>query len=500
MRNLMIAWAILVAGSALCSAAPREVVIFHTNDIHGHFMPEPASWRKDHALTGGMGALFEQLQQLRAQHPNSMYLDAGDVMTGNPVCNIEYSGVKGGALQEMLRRCGVAAECLGNHEFDLGSDHLRQYVAAAKYPVVCANLREKSSGKPLTASSHVFEINGLRVGIIGLILDNLSGVAAHTAVEPFRVEDVFTTAQKQIDELAPATDLIVLLTHEGVEEDSILAMHTRGAQVIVGGHSHTRLEHGKRINGTLIVQAGSYLKDLGMLDLWVDADSIVSYRDSLIALTVSATPAVTPVSTLADSLSAAIQKQYGQKIGEIAEPWKKSYYTGSNAGNWICDRLRERYKADVAFVNAGGIRTDINAGPVTMLQIVELLPFVNSIATFDATGSELLKTALEQARAQGLHKHGALEISGMKIRYKKTGDKVDLAGVTIGGKTVDPNRTYHVVTIDYVAVSQWDEYFTFKPRKLQTIGDLISDVIGDEIKKSSGPIHADPAPRIEEIR
>jgi len=498
MRYWMIAL-VLLAGIRLCIAEPRELVIFHTNDIHGHFVPEPASWLKDHALTGGVDALYSHLQTLRALHRNSVYLDAGDLMTGNPVCNIEYNGVKGGALPEMLKLCGVNAECLGNHEFDLGADHLREYIKQAPYPIVCANVRDKRTGKPLTASSQILNVHGMRVGVIGLIFNDLANVAAHTAVEPFQVDDAAKVAQKQIDSLRSKTDLLVLLTHEGVDDDSTLALKIHGANVIVGGHSHTRLTHAKRINGVLIVQAGSYLKDLGMLDLQIDGDSVVSYRDSLVALTIADKPVASPASQLADSLQAVIQQQYGKKIGELAEQWTKSYYTGSKVGNWICDHLRTRYKADVAIVNAGGIRTDLNPGPVTMLQIQELLPFVNSIVTFDASGKDLLTAALEQARAQGLHKHGVLEISGMQIKFKKRGDEVELAGVTIAGKPVLAGQTYHVVSIDYVVLSQWDEYLKFEPQRVQTTSELISDIIGDEIQKSSGPIHADPSPRIEEV-
>jgi 2',3'-cyclic-nucleotide 2'-phosphodiesterase (5'-nucleotidase family) len=498
MRKWLFVWLMLAACAAVGNSEPREVVIFHTNDIHGHFLPEPASWRKDHASVGGVVALYDQLQKMRALHPASMYLDAGDLMTGNPVCNMDFGGVKGGALREMLHRCNITAECLGNHEFDLGAEHLRAYVSSMPYPLLCANLRNKTDGKTICAPSQVFEINGVRVGVIGLLLDNLAGVAASTAVKPFLVDKVATIAQRQIDQLKPKADLVVLLTHEGVDEDSVLATKIHGANVIVGGHSHTRLEHALRVNGVLIVQAGSHLKDLGMLDLMVDGDSVSSYRDSLISLVVPEHPSRSPVSELADSLGTVIQTLYGQKIGELAENWTRGYYNGSNVGNWICDRLRERYKADVAFVNAGGIRSDLNAGPVTMLQIQEMLPFENSIVTFEATGRDLMKTAFEQARAQGLHKHGALEMSGMSVEFSKNGDNAMLDKILIDGKPISPDKNYRVVSIDYVAVSQYNEYLKFKPRKLDTSSDVISDVIGDEIRKCGGPIHADATPRIKE--
>jgi 2',3'-cyclic-nucleotide 2'-phosphodiesterase (5'-nucleotidase family) len=490
---------LLAAGLLTCQAAPRELVIFHTNDIHGHFTAERAGWRKDHALVGGVDALALHLRDLRKQYPRSIYLDAGDLMTGNPICNLEYNGVKGGALPEFLNRCGIAAECLGNHEFDLGAKHLRDYVAAAPYPILCANLFDNQTNRDLTATSRIFDEDGLRVGVIGLIMNNLGSVASRTALSPFRVEDAVETAQKYIDELHPKVDLVVLLTHEGVEDDSALATRIHGANVIVGGHSHTRLEAPKKVNGVVIVQAGSYLQNLGVLDLQVDGDSVVSYTGRLEELTLPANPAKTDVSTLADSFEVAIQAQYGQVIGELAQRWVPGYYDGSNVGNWICDHLRARYNADVAFVNAGGIRAPIEAGPVTPLNIQQLLPFVNSIVTFDASGADLLKVAEEQARARGLHKHGSLEMSGMTVKYSIHDSTATVAEAIIAGEPVQPGKSYRVVSMDYVILSQWREYLSFEPKNVQTTSDLISDVVSDEIRKAKGPITSDSTPRLVEV-
>jgi 5'-nucleotidase/UDP-sugar diphosphatase len=494
-------WAIGLAILAFvgCSAQPREVVIFHTNDIHGDFAAEPASWRKDNASAGGMAALYDHLDSLRRLYPHSLYLDAGDLMTGNPVCDLEYDGVRGGALLEMLNRCSVSAEALGNHEFDQGAEHLRDWVAAAPYPILCANLREKALNRPLCSEYRTFEVNGVHIGVIGLITDGLSSLVARSALEPFEVEDATTTAQKLIDEIDPSTDLIVLLTHLGVEQDSVMATRIHGADVIVGSHSHTRLEKPLSVNGVVIVQAGAQCKNLGVLRVSVADDRVTRFDGRLEELVARPGRPSSPVSMLADSLEIVIQSKYGHVIGDLEQVWIPSYYSTSNVGNWICDRLRERYRADVALVNAGGIRTRIDPGPITELDILELLPFSDAVVTFEASGSELLVMAENQARAATFHDHGVLELSGMTIAYRKSSGRIEEIDAQIAGQPIEPGRTYRIVSVDYVAQSQWDKHLGFKPANLEVSGDLLSDVVIAEVKKVEGPIRSDVQPRLKEM-
>lgn len=491
----------LIASFGLsCAQKPKEIVIFHTNDIHGHFFAEPASWRKDHALVGGITALSEQLAKLRKHYPHSLFLDAGDIMTGNPICNIDFHGVRGGAMQEMMHLLGLTASCIGNHEFDLGVDHLRDFVAASPFPVVCSNLIDQKDQRLLTHPYIITRVNGLRVGIIGLIMDDLSTVVSKPVMEPFRVVDVARTAQQMIDQLDPETDLLILLTHLGADQDSILATKIQHADVIVGGHSHTRLDHPLVVHGILIVQAGSYCQNVGVLNLKVAGDSVLSYKAHLIELEVDSSAPHSEITSLADSLEIVIQKQFGQIIGDLETAWIPSYYTGSNVGNWICDRLKERYRVDLAFVNSGGLRKTINPGPLSLLDIQELMPFVNSIVLFEVTGDQLQKIACEQARAQGLRSHGALEMSGLTIEFNHSQDTVVVQQLLVNGNPVSNQKTYRAVSIDYVVQSQTEKYFGCKIVKAQGTGELLSEVITQEIQKLNGkPIHSDPHLRLREI-
>jgi 5'-nucleotidase/UDP-sugar diphosphatase len=235
-----------------------------------------------------------------------------------------------------------------------------------------------------------------------------------------------------------------------------------------------------------------------VLQLAVNGDSISSYAEKLVELVARKTSRTAALSTFADSLSQIVNERFAKPIGTVGERWTPSYYTGSNIGNWLCDQLRERYQTNVALVNAGGIRAGFDTGPVTVLDVLEALPFENAITVFNATGYDILKIATEQARAQGEHKHGVLEMSGMDITYRVRGTSAEPTDVKIAGKPICPDSIYRVVTIDYVSVSQPDRYLGFQPRNQENTGEMISDFAIDAIRKSASALKADPEPRLRE--
>ncbi len=498
MKKLPTVFAILLIAE-IALAAPKQITIFHTNDIHGHFLPEKAEWR-DGGLVGGVAELERRLTALRKLTPNSLYLDAGDLMTGNPICGMPYNGVRGAALLEMLHRLGATAMCLGNHEFDLGADHVLEFIHASPIPVLCSNITRKSDGKPIATTGIVTEIDGVRIAVIGLVLDDLAGSVAKHCIEPFNIENCALAAQREIDRLDPGSDLIILLTHYGLEKDRELARAIHGADVIVGGHSHTRLKEPVIENGVIIVQAGSHCKNLGALSLTLEDDRVIESSGRLEELVYNSEGPRTGLSMFADSLEVVIQAKYGEVIGRLAEEWKRSYYSVSNVGNWICDRLRSRYKTDIALVNSGGIRTNLNPGLITRMNVLELLPFENSIVLVQATGAELLKIAEEQCAAQGFERHGALEMSGLEIEYRKQDGRAEILRAEVNGERIEPDRMYSIASIDYVVISQPEKYFGFAPSNPDIRGEMISTVIMEEFQKATQPVLADPKQRLREVK
>lgn len=460
-----------------CASTVRTLTILHTNDIHGHFAPERATWRTDSALVGGFAALSGALDSVRLRDATTLYLDAGDLMTGNPICNMEVDGVTGGALIEMLRMCSCDAATVGNHEFDLGSTHLREFVATEKVDWLCGNVSWSVDSLALCRPYKIVERKGLRIGIIGLILTDLAGVTSKQASEDFEVGNIIETAQKLIDEVDPMTDLIILLTHNGVENDKQIARSVTNLDIIVGGHSHTRLSEPITENGILIVQAGSYLKHLGVLKVDVKHDQVSQHSGQLVELELARFTPDRSVEMYCASFEAEINRDYGEVIATAEASLDRRYAETSPLGNFLSDLLREHFLADFAIINSGGLRMDISKGDVRKLDIVEMLPFVNSITLFEATGNELLELAKRQAQAQISGKNEILQMSGMVIRYTNENDEPHDIRIEINGLQINSEKTYRGVSIDYVLKSQADKYLGFAPRNIEETGILFSDLV-----------------------
>lgn len=476
--------------------ARHELTILHTNDIHGRFAAERAHWRSDSAAVGGFGALSGALDSVRNIDEHAIYVDAGDVMTGNPICNLLVDGIEGGALLEFLRLCGCDAGCLGNHEFDLGADHVRRFAKNSKVELLCANLLEDSTNALLCSEYKILKRGRLRIGVIGLLLNDLAGVTSKQAIAPFTVMDIAAAAQSTIDRIDDQTDLIILLTHNGVDEDIELARNVSGCDIIIGGHSHTRLQEPLTENGVIIVQAGSYLKDLGVLKVTVSNDRVSHHHGTLVELVADRYSPDSAVAELVSRYALEIEREYGQVIAEAGIAIERRHSESSPLGNLICDLMREHYNTDFAFTNSGGLRKDIAQGNIRKLDCVELMPFVNSVALFSATGEELLRFAERQVYAQQSGKSEILQMSGIEIGYDFQNETISALSVGVNGAPVEADAIYRGVSIDYVLIAQPEKYLGFTPRDVEGTGILFSDFLIQAFAQAAQPLMAVDEPRL----
>jgi 2',3'-cyclic-nucleotide 2'-phosphodiesterase (5'-nucleotidase family) len=233
--------ALVLALGALCvfvgvsvdAAEPRlaKVRIVHTNDLHGHLENAAAI------------AAF-----VRAERKSSdavLVLDAGDGITGTPVSTL-YRGVP---IFEVMSRMGYDAGTLGNHEFDHGSGAIATFRDAADFPLLCANA-DGPDGLPLAdAASHVFQVGSLKIGVLGLVTDRVPSMTVGAATVGCRFEAPLEAARRLVPELRKRCDLLVLLTHVGVEVDAALAAAIPGVDVVIGGHTHTKLDRPLAVKG-----------------------------------------------------------------------------------------------------------------------------------------------------------------------------------------------------------------------------------------------------------
>lgn len=439
--------ALVIVGSTLLPAQPRTLTILHTNDMHAQFIPHEATWIRDNPkpMVGGFLRLAELIDSIRSVRPATLVLDAGDVMTGNPITDIQYKGAEGGALFEMMNAMGYDAWSPGNHDFDISQDNLRALVKVARFPTLSANLVNDRGEFPVGNRPYaVFERGGLRVGVIGIISPELYGLVNQNNLVGIRVLSPSETVRKYVDELRPTADLIVLLTHEGVDFDSSLAMNVSGIDLIVGGHSHTRLKRPKIVNGIPIVQAGSNTENLGLVDITVDHGKVVNLYGKLISTRPSPPRRKNSLTALVDSMQQLIDKDYSEVIGTLAMDWKRS--DGQSAvGTFIAEAQREAAAADVAFTNNHGIRKDQSAGPITKRALFEILPFRNILTTFQLSGKQLF-----QVMKYNLDQRPAIQIAGMTATYARIpGSGVEIRSVDVNGRPLEMEKMYICAAGDY---------------------------------------------------
>ena len=478
---------VLVLSLACSHDNKARVTIFHTNDMHAQYLPVPAMWsqKEPKPMIGGMVALEKTITKYRSLYYPSILLDAGDIMTGTPISNIEYKGANGGAFVEMMNLIGYDAFTVGNHEFDQGTDNLNRLLDLADFDVLSANLysnRELFTKKAWA----VYNVTGKRIGVIGLLMENLAGVVNKKNIQGLEVKNPIEVAADLVEKLDPETDLLILLTHQGLDADIELAKNIKNVDIIVGGHSHTRLDKVVNINGVLIVQAGSGSQFLGRLTVDVAGDSVASYEHELIPVWAEENiNKKLKVSRMVTHYKNIIDKQYKQKIGTLLTDWKRSNYGESNLGNFLTDALREKFNGDFAVLNGGGIRKDLPAGAITRLDINEMLPFSNYIVLFKCTGQQLVQLVQKNADASVEKKYNILQVSGLSYKYRKTNNAATILSAEINSKPIQPNAVYTGVAVDFIVHDQAEKYFGFQPKEITETGVLLSDVIIDYIKLRS---------------
>ena len=441
----------------------KELSILHWNDFHARNVPYKTSKKKDgetvNYFVGGTASLLGYLNKLRDD--KSLVLHGGDDYQGSPISSI----TKGLSQIELLKLFNLDAFVVGNHEFDYGSLVLAEGLSQLNCDVLSANLYIPAENKNFAKSYTIKEKNGIRIGILGVSPEDLQSLTLPKNVELITVLNTDSVITANLSELKNQNcDLIVLLSHNGVEQDSVYASKFhKDIDVIVGGHSHTPIFKPKVIDGTLIVQAGSYGKYLGKLDLKVDTerDTIVEFFGKLNETVLDSSMFDKTAGEKVNAMIASIEPEMKKVIGKLEVDWKKN-----NCGQWTADALRTMFNTDIAFLNAGSIRKDMLKGDITVGDIWEINPFGNNIMTFSVKGKTIRKMIANNVRMaskdEELNGYDMIIFSGMVVRVdpgKITADNDDfILSIEIDGSQIDVEKDYSIVTNSYTA-SQAKKYF-----------------------------------------
>jgi 2',3'-cyclic-nucleotide 2'-phosphodiesterase (5'-nucleotidase family) len=414
---------------------------------------------------GGTAGMLGYLNKYRDS--TSLVVNGGDDYQGTPISSI----TKGFSQIHLLNFYNVDAFVLGNHEFDYGQYLLDSALKGANFDYLSANVffeaKNTTMGKPYV----VKEINGIKIGIIGLTAFELPELVLPSTISEIIMLDQDSVVASGILSLKEeGCDMIMLLTHIGVDADKEMAeKFYPDIDVIVGGHSHTPLQKPVIQNGVIIVQAGSLGRYLGKLDLQVDTekDTVMYYSGELIETILDSAIMDRDAQEEVESMMADIQGELNEVIGNLVVPWERKYGFESNLGQWEADAIRNSIGTNIAFMNSGGLRSDLPHGDITVNDIWTINPFGNTIVTMEVSGKVLIKM-LENTLYKNykeISEEGRTDLiitSGLEIKYdgrkmKDTGsDFIEL--FLVDGEPLDTEAKYSIATNNYVG-QQFEKFF-----------------------------------------
>ena len=459
-----------LALTASAAAADYSLTILHTNDFHARFEPisrfDSGCSAEDNAegkCFGGTARLVTAIADARARSNNSILVDGGDQFQGT----LFYTYYKGAAAAEFMNKLGYDGMTVGNHEFDDGPEVLRGFMDAVNFPVLMSNA--DVSGEPLLADtlmkSTIIERGGEKIGMIGLTPENTDELASPGPNVTFTAPAA--AVQAEVDKLTEmGVNKIIVLSHSGYNVDQAVAAQTTGVDIIVGGHSNTLLGDDERASGpyptmvgdTAIVQAYAYGKFLGELNVTFDDDgNLTEAAGAPLLIDASVTEDAATVARVAE-LAAPLDEIRQQVVADTAAPLEGDRSVcramECSMGNLIADAMLARVAdqgIQIAVQNSGGIRASIDAGEVTKGEVLTVLPFQNTLSTFQITGETML-AALENAVSQHADGSGRfLQVSGMRFSVDLSADIGSrISDVTVGGAAIDPAATYGVVSNNFV--------------------------------------------------
>ncbi len=340
-------------------------------------------------------------------------------------------------------------DTFGNHDFDYGPERLRELVAATPQQWLSANVRE--DGAPFaaeagTTASAVREVDGERVGVLGLTTPMTPSINPNAGEPAF--DEPVAAARPVVADLHERADHVVVLSHLGRGDETLAA--ELDVDVVLGGHVHAEVV--ERVHDTLLTRPGANGEVVLEVDLATRAVTRHEVADAACDEGVA--------DALREEMAAADLDEVVASVDDPIERTEAAAFRGeSRVGNFVADAYRWAGDADVGLQNSGGIRTGPPlAGPVTVGDLVSVIPFEEPCVVAEVTG-ERLRAAFTQAGGANLafgepewwHAH----VSGATITYDTASH--ELVAASVGGDPVEPDATYRLVTADYVLHSD-DEF------------------------------------------
>ncbi len=489
-------------GAPTADTRPRTVSlqVLAINDFHGNLAPPEGSSGELRAgsnpdgsparmKAGGATHLARHLARLRAQAPNNtLVVSAGDLIGASPLVSALFHDEP---TIEAMNLAGLDFNAVGNHEFDEGTTELRRMQTGGCHPVdgcqdgtpfegakfkfLSANVVD-GQGATLFPPYAVREVEGVKVAFIGMTLEGTPEIVDAAGIRGLRFRDEADTVNALVPELRKqGVRAIVVLLHEGgvqrqggpydgcegISGPIVDIVHRMDKEVDAVVTAHTHQPYICVIDGKRVTSAASYGRLITDLELVLDTatgDVVeTTARNLLVTQDVQGVPEVQALVDRYDALAAPLRDRVLGRVTEpLQQPNARRWPSGeSTLGNALADAQLAATKdlgAQVAFMNPGGIRGDLDAGDVTYGEAFTLQPFGNALVTLTLTGAQL-HTLLEQ-QWEGSHPRILQPSQGFSYTWKESapvGQKVDPASLRLHGTPVDPAGRYRVTVSSFLA-------------------------------------------------
>lgn len=464
-----------------------KVAVISTADIHGNIVYNEVNggyYTLDEVnVEMGMPLMKGIADEIKADNPNSLMLDSGDMFHGTNEANVKEAQ----GIVEVANEMGYDAMVAGNHDFDFGFKRLKEIEKQLNYPILSANTNYE--GEPAFPSTIVKQFGDLKVGVFGLTVTesmsnmNVFGESGVEFIDPVPV------ARKLIKELQDqGVNAIILVSHLGDDLDKKLVAEVPGIDLVLSGHHHWLYKKAEKVAGTYIVEAGSYSTHVGLAELYFKNGKIskVGWSIKQSKDQTKEDPKAKAIADVYHAQALELGKKVVGKSDVNLDGMRTHVRTEeTNLANLITDAMREEGKADLALFNGGGIRESVPSGEITLYNIGKPLPFVNSLMTVEMKGEKVYQ-AIERGLREwpyGASNGGFLQVSGIVYTFdgsKPAGER--LVSVEKDGKPLERDKLYKVATNDYL-VNGGDEFTEFKDARLISKGALLRDVLGAYITK-----------------
>lgn len=462
---------------------PKErgkLTIIHMNDTHG----------KDEEENGMYGAARRAayIKQVKATNDNVLVLHAGDTITGSI-----YSTVfKGQDEVRIMNELGVAAATVGNHFIDYGLDNFNQIIKDRKFPTLSVNIKNKSDNSYYVKPYMVTNINGIKIAIVGVTVNDAGYNPQY--IQNLIFEDEIESLKNFMTEIPLNTtnDVTILLSHAGYNVDIEIANAMPNTfDVIIGGHTHTVLQNADIVNGTPIVQAGCYGQYLGNINLNAYDGNVSGFNYKLVPMD-SSIEQDADMLALVNEMKARVEQESNVRIGTLSEDLTYNVIEirskSTPLGNFVCDLIydsnQEGDKADIVFINGGGIRAGFTKCDITLANIMTVSPYDNQVILITLTGKDildLLRVACKKSTVIPENSGGSfLQMSkGMEVRYSSNGD---LISAKLNSVDINESQSYRVALSSFIYSSSDYVNITQKGQNVNMTGKDCRDDMISKIK------------------